>query len=70
MGGDGDFNLLRSLVVIAGAAIVIGGCMVSGLRAHRIAAKFAPSLVRGVPPDVPIVIGLAAGVCVVISWLP
>jgi hypothetical protein len=61
-------SILRILVTLAGAGIVIGGCMVSGLRAHRIAERFAPSLVRGIPSDVPIVVGLAAGVCIVISW--
>lgn len=58
-------DVLRILVPIAGAAIVIGFCMVKGLLLHKIVARHAPAL--ALPSDLVVLVAAAIGVWIVMG---
>lgn len=60
--------LLQFLVVVAGAALVIGGLMVKGYLLHRWLIKRAPGLAAWIPRDGGALVGLLIGAVLVLRW--
>lgn len=62
-------EMLKSLLALAGAAIVIASAMISGYRLHCMVERCAPGLSRIVPRDGGVIAGIVVGACAVALWV-
>jgi hypothetical protein len=61
--------VLKSLIVLCGAALTIASTVIAGYRVHRWALQHAPGLASLIPRDGGVLIGLLVGIGTVALWV-